>query len=373
TPQGRVGPEALHRLQMSNVAFTANARNRILIEPGQGNESLADSAALTAQPGLEGYVIKPWNDPTPQLAVPAGITLTVDPGVTVMTAENTPINVVGHLAVEGTAVSPVTFTSITDTLPGGWDGLVISGTASLDHAIIRNGVSNIGLIGAGGGQVSIENSLVENAAGYAIFSDIIALHRLRMNNVSFSGNNPDRVYVYPDDGYVLTGSSELSGQPGLDGYEVNLANFVVPEGITLTLRSGAKLMMKGGVVPVAGHLVASGTTDAPVTFTSDIDSGPGEWAGIVLEGGTAVIDHAQIRNAGKDGQSGVRVGGYITDGGDLTLRNSTIISGTAAGLSVYSGQVTAVCTTFSNNNGDAIYATGSPDVTVFSSRISGNG
>jgi hypothetical protein len=181
------------------------------------------------------------------------------------------------------------------------------------------------------------------------------------------------VYVYPDDGYELTDSSELSGQPGLDGYEVNLANFVVPEGITLTLRTGAAVMMRGGVMPVAGNLVVEGTAVAPVTFTSAVDSGPGEWAGIVLEGGTAVIDHAQIRNSGQDGQSGIRVGGYIINGGNLTISNSTIVSSTAEGLSVYSGKVTAVCTTFTNNNGDAIYVAGSPDVTVFSSSISGNG
>jgi hypothetical protein len=42
-------------------------------------------------------------------------------------------------------------------------------------------------------------------------------------------------------------------------------------------------------------------------------------------------------------------------------------------LSAYSGKVTAVCSTFSNHEGDAIYADGSPDMTVFSSSISGNG
>lgn len=368
-----VGPDALHRLQMSNVAFSENLRNRILIEPGPGNESLAGNATLTAQPGLEGYVIKPWNAPTPQLAIPAGITLTAAPGVTVMTAENTPINVAGHLEAKGTAVSPVTFTSITDTLPGEWTGLIISGTASLDHAVIRNGISNIGLLGATGGSVNIADSFIENGASYAIYSDIVALHRLRMSHVTFSGNNPDRVYVYPDDGYLLTNDVELTSQPGLEGYEVNLANFAISEGITLTLRSGATLMMNNGVIPVAGHLAAEGTADAPVTFTSATDSGPGEWAGIVLEGGTAVIDHAQIRNTGKGGQSSIRVGGYVTEGGDLALRNSTIVGSAAAGLSAYGGQVTAVCTTFSNNTNDAIYVAGSPDVTVFSSSISGNG
>ena len=108
-----------------------------------------------------------------------------------------------------------------------------------------------------------------------------------------------------------------------------------------------------------------GTAVSPVTFTSITDTLPGEWGGLVISG-TARLDHAIIRN----GQRNLAVRAAA---GAVSITHSTISQASDIGLEIEGGQLTAVCTTFTNNIGDAIYVAGSPDVTVFSSSISGNG
>ena len=50
-------PDAIHRLRMSNVVFSGNVRNRVLLDTDNNHSgnSLVDDVTLTAQPGLEGY------------------------------------------------------------------------------------------------------------------------------------------------------------------------------------------------------------------------------------------------------------------------------------------------------------------------------
>ena len=47
----------------------------------------------------------------------------------------------------------------------------------------------------------------------------------------------------------------------------------------------------GLVIPVYGHVEASGTAIEPVVFTSTEDSGPGEWGGLALAGSAAHLNH----------------------------------------------------------------------------------
>lgn len=82
--------------------------------------------------------------------------------------------------------------------------------------------------------------------------------------------------------------------------------------------------------------------------------------------GTASLDHTIVRN----GQRNLDV---RATAGAVSITHSTISQASDVGLGIEGGEVTAVCTTFTNNNGDAIYVARSPDVTVFSSSISGNG
>lgn len=360
-------PETLHRLQMNNVVFTGNAKNRVYIETSAGAELISD-VTLSAQPGLEGYEL---NAEFPLLTVPPGITLTLDPGVTFLATMDGYINVMGHLEAAGTVANPITFTSKLDPNPGEWIGVLVQGSAHFDQAQFRNGLLNVDVMGATGGPMLIENSVISDSAHYGMSVYADALHRLQMSNVTFSGAN--RHILIDNYNNSLVADATLSNQTGLEGYEVGTLNFptalprlVVPTGITLTMEAGTTLKsVENGEVVVSGHLEAAGTAVSPVTFTSITDTLPGEWDGLVISG-TVNLNHAIVRN----GQRNLDV---RATAGAVSITHSIISQASKSGMQVEGGKVTAVCTTFTNNSGDAIYVAGSPDVTVFSSSISGNG
>ncbi|MCP4423788.1 MAG: hypothetical protein GY803_04785 [Chloroflexi bacterium] len=370
-----VDVKRLHNLQMNEVIFTDNAQNRVWIGtwPSLGDPQLQADATLTAQPGLEGYEIGPDS-----LEVPAGITLTLEAGVTLMVAEDTRLYVVGgHLEAIGTAASPVVFTSVSDSAPGQWNGLSFYGadtSAHLNHAIVRYAFYNMGISRAPDGLILIENSFLSNSADYPLVVTDGALHRLQMSNVTFVDNAVNRAIIAGVWGnYTLEGNVTLSPQPGLEGYEIGTRDdspspvLTVPEGLTLTVEPGVSLVpAENGQIVVGGHLEAKGTAVSPITFTSITDTNPGEWAGMVVSG-TADLEYANIRY----GQQNVT----ILDGGRATLTHADVSGAGGNGLSVSGGEATAVCTTFNANAANAVYVDGSgaPDVTVFSSPISGNG
>ena len=75
----------------------------------------------------------------------------------------------------------------------------------------------------------------------------------------------------------------------------------------VTVASNATLTIEpGGVVQgqsqaalvVRGHLDAMGTPTQPITFTSALDTGPGQWKGVVFDLGSGHLRHATVRYAG---------------------------------------------------------------------------
>ncbi|MCB9420389.1 MAG: hypothetical protein H6667_11335 [Ardenticatenaceae bacterium] len=373
-------PDSLHRLRMDNVVFTDNEYDRVLIDLGHDVYELTENTTLSSQPGLEGYELNAPHQTSyqPILRIPAGVTLTMEAGTTLMAPVTEYAGGViavldqGHLEAQGTADSPVTFTSATDSGPGEWTGLVIAGSAQLDHTIVRNGVLNVGLLENDSDEIRITNSVVSNSSEYPMIVWPEALHRLQMFNVAFTDNLRNRILIEPSEGNeALAGSVTLTAQPGLEGYVIKPWDDPTPQlavraGLTLTVAPSVTVMMaENTLINVAGHLAAEGTAVSPITFTSITDTLPGEWGGLIVSG-TASFDHAIIRN----GQRNLDV---LAGASVVSLNNSEVGQASGDGLAVAGGEVTAVCTTFSHNNGDAIYVTGSPNVTVFSSSISGNG
>jgi len=60
----------------------------------------------------------------------------------------------------------------------------------------------------------------------------------------------------------------------------------IPDGITLTIDAGVTVQVDGTGyaaidVEYDGHLAANGSSVEPITFTSVLDSGPGEWTVIL--------------------------------------------------------------------------------------------
>jgi hypothetical protein len=296
---------ALHRLQMENVHFANNASNRVLIE-GDYTSSLMENVTLTDQPGLEGYQITSYNNADQSLQIPAGITLTLKPGVTMMARQNDSIVVDGHLDAQGTITQPITFTSATNTGPGQWHMLIFggspaSGTGMLRHMVMQYSSYGIGVINHNTDGVTIEDSHIKDNLHWPITVDIDDWFKLNIVNTTFSNNGNNRIMVYVDyPSNSLAADTYVRPHIGIEGYEFfGHIDAEVPEGITLTLEAGTTLMMpEDSRFLVEGHLDAQGTITQPITFTSAANSGPGEWGSLAIGAyGTAVLKHVTVQYA----------------------------------------------------------------------------
>lgn len=100
--------------------------------------------------------------------------------------------------------------------------------------------------------------------------------------------------------YTIPGDCKLTVKSGIE----------VKEGATLTIEAGAKLSFEAGlkIFVEYGKIVAKGTEDSPITFTS-ANSSPaaGDWEGIYFADKTSagnVFDHVVVEYAGKEGGHG---------------------------------------------------------------------
>lgn len=240
---------------------------------------------------------------TDTVTVEAGVTLTVEAGVTIMVMADMgqQIDVEGHLEAMGTEANPILITSIDDLATDRWIGINVTGSANFEYVTMRYAFTPLFITGSTGGDVLLENSVLEENSVHPIVVNTDALHRLKMNNVMFSNNTPNRVGIETAGGNLtLAGSPSLGPQPGLEGYEelnTNLPTaFSLPEGMTLTLKLGTNLMMLS-TVQIAGHLDASGTVAEPVLWQT-VPGGSGSvFSVIVLPTGTAVINQTTIKGS----------------------------------------------------------------------------
>lgn len=122
---------------------------------------------------------------TTTVVVPEGITLTVEPGVTVLGKSYGGIIVEGKIIAIGTPASPITFTSTTDSAPGEWPGFFFwDGVGHFEHVAIRYGGEDVsspgdglplsganvniaGLVGSEG--VTLRNSIIQGSNGFGLF------------------------------------------------------------------------------------------------------------------------------------------------------------------------------------------------------------
>jgi len=109
------------------------------------------------------------------------------------------------------------------------------------------------------------------------------------------------------------------------------SNIDINEGATLTIEAGAKLSFEAGVRILVeyGKIVAKGTDDAPITFTSSNSSpAAGDWEGFYFGDKASagnVFDHVVIEYAGKEGGMGkcaIVVYGAV-NAGRIAVTNST--------------------------------------------------
>lgn len=310
------------------------------------------------------------------LTVPAGITLTIAPGVVVEGAAFALLQVDGKLDARGTHAAPITFSGVSKA-PGAWSGVSIgsflatSATAELEHVVIEYGGGSGGdalrlvqatararditvrssgrhgvNVGAGARFEGARLRLLDNGAaaqGYPLVLGNLDVEPMRVQDLTVAGNGIDAIAVQ---GAALSGGQRWAAL-GVPYHVLGLIG--VPAGAELAIDPGVELRFGAFAgLNVFGSLVAVGLPGRPITFTGMVAS-PGAWRGIYVQGmppslGTAVLDGVLVEHGGSAFSANID-----TLLGSVVVENSIIRSsanhgvrvGTGSSATIYNSRVTA--------------------------------
>ena len=324
---------------------------------------------------------------TGNVTVPDGLTLTIEAGVEVKFNSDRMMIINGTLVAEGTETEHITFTSSQGTpAPGDWRYLSFEGADSgctLDNCDLSYGGAYawtciIG-IGSGGSNVQISNSTISHSSAYGIFcyfsgSPTITNCTIHDNasygiycsgssdtpaisNCTIRDNGSYAIRMYANGIEGITGPSTISDNspnailvPGgnIDGLGDDSAAWYdhggyyrfsddvqVDDGKTLTLNPGITIKLDTVTsMEVLGAIVADGTTDRHITFTSSKGSpAPGDWMALVLQNtdGPCSLDYCDFSYGGYHiiWESMLNISGT---GSDVTISNSTLSHSASYGI-----------------------------------------
>jgi parallel beta-helix repeat protein len=358
------------------------------------------------------------------ISVPVGTTLTLGAGVVVKGFGSNTVVVEGVLLANGSAGSPVIFTSHTDDsaagdtnnngpsagAPGAWRGInfgAASDASVLTWCEVRfAGNAGVNAINLSSSNVALSNCTVRSAAADGL--DLSASSRPTLTSCSFIGNLGVAVDSAEIDALQGFSNCVATGNGGnfarvTDGVlagdvTLGVANLIgnvllmdtsidVPVARTLTLGPG--VVFKGfgsNTVVVNGTLLTNGSLVAPVVFTSHTDDSaagdtnnngpssgaPGTWRGINFGAASdaSTLKWTEVRFAGNAGVNAINL-----SSADIAVTNCTVRDAAAVGMELSeSSRPTVSHTTFVDNLGYAVNAVEIDAVPGFSfNTASGNG
>src|SRR4051794_29193633 len=252
---------------------------------------------------------------TCDLVIPAGVTLTIEPGTVVKFNSLIGMKVSGTLAASGTATQAIVFTSNRSRLrKGDWRSIDVfsGGKATFDYATVEYAGSTTALVFvAAGGTATVRHSILQQSQVYGLWSQNgtatvedstvsdntnvgvwlqsnSATNASRLVNNTFNKNlNYPALLDYGNgtlgevrgnsgtgnsfQGILVQGTLAGANTWGVNSglaYRTNNSP-VVGAGASLTLEAGTVVKLTSGQqLFVDGTLIAVGTTDQPVVFTS---------------------------------------------------------------------------------------------------------
>ena len=271
----------------------------------------------------------------------------------------------------------------------GTDGIEINNSTGnhtlTDNQINNNGGVGIALINADGMIEISGNAFADNGIGIDVNGTALATQNTQITNNTINGGTRGIRLAVPDaspsiSGNTIDGTSlaplavaggnidETTSWDADETYFVESNINVLASG-GLTLPAGAVVKVQNrNTISVSGSLTVTGTTADPVVLTDYRDDSvggdtngdgsasspaPGWWGGIIVDsGGTASLDHADIRYGGSTGRRNL----WVNGGDDLTLTNSVIQFSGTDGIEINNstGNHTLTDNQINNNGGDGL-------------------
>ncbi|MBL3526385.1 MAG: CHAP domain-containing protein [gamma proteobacterium endosymbiont of Lamellibrachia anaximandri] len=304
-----------------------------------------------------------------------GATLKLEPGTIIKAVGGsyyTKINVYGRLVANGTESNPIIFTSINysdnkgpvgfereqkSSAPGDWLGInfLTGSSGRLDHVIIQYAgkmkASNTrASVNVYSGDVVIKNSTMSMGDGSAVILNGIACSAILENN-KYLGNRWDAIILH---GCQINQDTVLDPAPTY----ISRSNITVKDGVTLRLLPGTVIKFyagrKASGIRVDGRLVADGSPDAPVIFTSlkddsvrgdtNLDGSEtnpemGDWTAVYFSGKSSGnwLNNMELRYAGHSTSPQDRNKPIRTDTKKLIVSNLRVVQpkGKNPGNSLY--------------------------------------
>ena len=177
-------------------------------------------------------------------------------------------------------------------------------------------------------------------------------------------------------------SGNQSGILGPGVYNV-VGNITVPSGQTLTIMPGTEFRHTGYFVwNIYGEIQASGTSEALIQFVREQPIENHKWGGLRFQAGASdrsVIEYCKIENCKNTAYPNYYGGGFYSNGVDVTVRHTSIMSCLASsGGGVYITNGAAVefdhCIIAKNQagNGGGMYLNNSPNSVIRNSLVARN-
>jgi parallel beta-helix repeat protein len=337
-------------------------------------------------------------------------TLTIEPGTTVKFAPNTGISfgdfyymwTWGELVANGTPDSLITFTPLNDSI-GGWNGLYFergsggNGPSSLTNCVIEKAASS-NLYCNLTNQPTVSHCVIRQSAGSGIFlngsnntitdsqilDDSIGVYcsgaSPTIQSSTISGNRTYGIYIdgfsspdwanngYSNNGYdiALNGgiyyNTTLTWHNGsnapytiLGDIIIRNARLTIEPGVVMRFASNAGLQLGDSpYYSYFGELIAQGTPDSQIVFTSLNDSSNG-WDGIYFNsesdwmGHTSSMDYCVVEKAGQSGW-GLRANLYCNGTGQPTISNCIFKDAPGCGIYLSSSPININNSQFINDS-----------------------